>query len=110
MTSERTQDKYFMEEPKFKIGDLIILPKGGAFLEKKWINDQEYFNKTIRAPDYLIVKTSVICVILNVYGVIYEVLLLTDDLLFKSLVIFVAPFDRTAKILNDDSALQTIYR
>lgn len=91
------------DRAKFNIGDLVILPKGGSFLEKKWMFDSTYMNKTIRTQDYLFVKQNTICVILNVGSVIYEVLVLTDDLLFKSLVIFVGSFDRTARILNDDT-------
>lgn len=105
MIPERVQDKYFLDDPKFKIGDLIILPKGGSFLERKWLFDPTYMNKTIRTHDYLFVNKNTVCVILNVNCAIYEVLILTDDLLVKSLVIFVAPFDRTAKILNDESTI-----
>lgn len=101
MIPERVQDKYFTNEPKFKIGDLTVLIKDGSFLERKWMFDPLYMSKTIRPHDYLFVNKNTICVVLDVQEVVYEVLILTDDLLFKSLVIFIATFDRTAELLND---------
>lgn len=92
-----------MHNPKFKVGELIILSEDNYFLEKKWFFDQNYMNKTIRIENYIFVGRDTKCIILNVYYctfAIYEILVLCNDFICKILYTFNYYLERTAKILQ----------